>query len=54
MGSRKLGVLLAVPTLLLTIGVVYCQMHYAVDALAGVGLGVLMSIVFRKGETRRA
>ncbi len=35
-GSRKLGWLLVVPTALLTIGVVYCQMHYAVDAIAGV------------------
>ncbi len=35
-GSRKLGAVLAGPALLLTIGVVYCQMHYAVDAVAGV------------------
>lgn len=35
-GSRKLGAVLAGPALLLTIGVVYCQMHYAVDAAAGV------------------
>jgi hypothetical protein len=35
LGSRRAGVLLLVPTLLLTVGVVYCQMHYAVDALAG-------------------
>jgi hypothetical protein len=35
MGSRRLGVALFIPTLLLTVGVVYCQMHYAVDALAG-------------------
>ncbi|MEP7228051.1 MAG: phosphatase PAP2 family protein, partial [Gemmatimonadales bacterium] len=31
--SRRLGLLLVIPTLLLTIGVVYCQMHYGVDAL---------------------
>jgi len=42
-GSRTLGALLVLPTLLLTIGVVYCQMHYGVDALAGVGLGVLVA-----------
>jgi hypothetical protein len=36
MGSRRLGWLLVVPTALLTVGVVYCQMHYAVDAIAGV------------------
>lgn len=34
-GSRRVGGLLLIPTLLLTVGVVYCQMHYAVDALAG-------------------
>jgi membrane-associated phospholipid phosphatase len=38
-GSRPLGLALAVPTLLLTVGVVYCQMHYGVDALAGLAVG---------------
>ena len=38
-GSRPLGLTLAVPTLLLTVGVVYCQMHYGVDALAGLVVG---------------
>jgi membrane-associated phospholipid phosphatase len=37
-GSRPAGALLAVPTLLLAVGVVYCQMHYAVDALAGIAV----------------
>ncbi|MGH7658227.1 MAG: phosphatase PAP2 family protein, partial [Gemmatimonadales bacterium] len=36
MGSRRLGIALAIPTALLIVGVVYCQMHYAVDAMAGV------------------
>lgn len=35
LGSRVGGALLLIPTLLLTVGVVYCQMHYAVDAVAG-------------------
>lgn len=39
--SRLLGALLLVPTLLLLVAVVYCQMHYAVDALAGLAIGVL-------------
>lgn len=43
MGSRRLGLLLVVPTLLLTIGVVYCQMHYAVDALAGLAVGAVVA-----------
>jgi hypothetical protein len=50
MGSRRLGMLLLAPTLLLTLGVVYCQMHYAVDALAGlaVGGGVAMAVAGRR------
>lgn len=38
-GSRRLAMWLAVPTALLTVGVVYTQMHYAIDALAGAVLG---------------
>jgi membrane-associated phospholipid phosphatase len=41
--SRPLGILLLIPTLLLTVGVVYCQMHYGVDALAGLAVGVLVT-----------
>jgi len=41
--SPRLGLLLVIPTLLLTIGVVYCQMHYGVDALAGLGVGALVT-----------
>lgn len=49
-GSRALGLALAVPTILLTVGVVYCQMHYGVDAIAGVlvGLGVVAAISARR------
>jgi membrane-associated phospholipid phosphatase len=41
-GSRGLGWTLAVPTVLLSVAVVYCQMHYGVDAIAGLltGAGV--------------
>ena len=52
-GSRALGGLLAAIAALLTVGVVYCQMHYAVDALAGVLTAVLAlgvtALVFRSG-----
>jgi membrane-associated phospholipid phosphatase len=41
--SRRLGLVLLIPTILLTLGVVYCQMHYAVDALAGVVVGGLVT-----------
>ncbi len=37
--SRALGWVLLPIASLLTVGVVYCQMHYAVDALAGLVLG---------------
>lgn len=40
MGSRRLGLILLIPTILLTVGVVYAQMHYAVDAIAGALLGM--------------
>jgi hypothetical protein len=44
--SRRLGLILGVPSVLLTIGVVYCQMHYAVDALAGIAVaGVVLGAV---------
>ena len=44
LGSRRLGLLLVVPTVLLSVGVVYCQMHYAVDALAGLAVGVVVAL----------
>ena len=44
-GSRRLGLLLSFPTLLLTAGVVYCQMHYGVDALSGLAVGGLVALV---------
>ncbi len=40
-GSFKLGLAMAIPTFLLTVGVVYCQMHYGVDAVAGMVVGVI-------------
>jgi membrane-associated phospholipid phosphatase len=45
-GSRTLGLLLALPTLLLTVAVVYCQMHYAVDALAGLAVGAAVALAY--------
>lgn len=40
----KLGWILAVPTALLTVGVVYTQMHYVVDSAAGVLVGVMVPV----------
>ncbi|MEO8295827.1 MAG: phosphatase PAP2 family protein [Gemmatimonadota bacterium] len=48
MGSRALGAILTVATILLTLGVVYCQMHYAVDASAGVLVGLGIALLLRK------
>jgi membrane-associated phospholipid phosphatase len=42
-GSRALALWLTPPTVLLTVSVVYCQMHYGVDALAGLLVGLLVS-----------
>jgi membrane-associated phospholipid phosphatase len=50
-GSRRLGLVLLAPTVLLAVGVVYCQMHYGVDALAGLGLGAAVAIAV--GRRRR-
>jgi membrane-associated phospholipid phosphatase len=36
---RRLGAALILPAILLTVGVVYCQMHYGLDALAGAAVG---------------
>jgi membrane-associated phospholipid phosphatase len=41
-GSRGLAWALALPTVLLTIAVVYCQMHYGVDAAAGLLVGAMV------------
>ena len=34
---------LALPTVLLTVAVVYCQMHYGVDAVAGLLVGMVVA-----------
>ena len=45
---------MAVPTLLLTVAVVYCQMHYGVDAIAGLltGAGVTALVERLDPESR--
>jgi membrane-associated phospholipid phosphatase len=43
-GSRLLGLVLLLPTILLGVGVVYCQMHYGVDALAGLAVGIVVAL----------
>jgi membrane-associated phospholipid phosphatase len=41
--SRRLGLVLLIPTALLSVGVVYCQMHYGVDALGGLLVGGMVT-----------
>jgi membrane-associated phospholipid phosphatase len=48
--SRQLGLVLLIPTFLLTVGVVYCQMHYGVDALAGLAVGAAVTVLVGKRE----
>jgi membrane-associated phospholipid phosphatase len=47
-GSRALGWTLAVPTALLSIAVVYCQMHYGVDAIAGLLTGAIVTVIVER------
>jgi len=42
--SRRLGIALGIATAFLTVGVVYCQMHYAVDAIAGLMVGATVGV----------
>jgi membrane-associated phospholipid phosphatase len=48
---RPLGALLVVPCLLLTIGVVYCQMHYGLDALSGAVVGGACAVLVSRTWT---
>ncbi|MEP6591534.1 MAG: phosphatase PAP2 family protein [Gemmatimonadota bacterium] len=50
-GSRRVALTIALPTALLTIGVVYCQMHYVVDSVAGVALGVAVPLLVIRRST---
>ncbi len=51
--SRRLGIALGAATALLTVGVVYCQMHYAVDAIAGLALGLVVGVVINRVNGER-
>lgn len=50
--DRTLGRILVLPTILLIVSVVYCQMHYAVDALAGLGIGIGIGLVAVRARRR--
>ncbi|MCC7132561.1 MAG: phosphatase PAP2 family protein [Gemmatimonadales bacterium] len=44
-GSRKAAAVLTVAAALLTVSVVYCQMHYAIDALAGLAVALVATAI---------
>lgn len=52
-GSRRLGLALVIPTLLLALGVVYCQMHYGVDAVVGASAGIAIAYTTGKQGRRK-
>lgn len=49
-GWRPLGLALALPVALMPIATVYCQMHYAVDAIAGLALGLIVPLACERLE----
>jgi membrane-associated phospholipid phosphatase len=49
---RPLGWVCAVLSALLAVGTVYCQMHYAVDATAGLLVGVMAWAIVRRSHRR--
>jgi membrane-associated phospholipid phosphatase len=53
-GSEGLAWALALPTVLLTVAVVYCQMHYGVDAVAGLLVGAVVAAGTQKAVKREA
>ncbi len=42
---KPVGVGFTLPLILLTVGTVYCQMHYAIDATAGLMVGLVATVV---------
>lgn len=53
LGSRRLGYFLVIPALLLVIGTVYCQMHYAIDASAGLLTGIAVPLLLLRWDRGR-
>jgi membrane-associated phospholipid phosphatase len=47
-GSRWLGWGLLLPAILLAFGTVYCHMHYAIDAVVGVMVGITVPVILMR------
>lgn len=48
--SRRMGLALLLPAVLLVVSVVYCQMHYAIDAIAGLLIGAAVGVLVLRAE----
>ncbi len=48
--DRRLGGVLIAVALLLAVAVVYCQMHYVIDSVTGLGLGLSVSLLMHRRE----
>ena len=53
-GSKGLAWAMALPTVLLTVAVVYCQMHYGIDAVAGLLVGAVVAAGIQRTLKREA
>lgn len=55
---RTLALIVLVPTILLVVGTVYCQMHYGIDAVCGLAVGVFAGGIgwwlVRRNEIRQS
>jgi membrane-associated phospholipid phosphatase len=49
---RRLAYVVLIPTILLIIATVYCQMHYAIDAALGILVGVPAGVLGGRAERR--
>ena len=48
LGSRRLGAFLLLPAILLSFGTIYCHMHYAIDAVVGVMVGIAVPLLLMR------
>ncbi len=53
-GWRKLALVMLVPVALMPVATVYCQMHYAVDALSGILVGIVVPVIAAMADGRTA
>jgi membrane-associated phospholipid phosphatase len=45
---RALALVFVVPASFMAVATVYCQMHYGIDALVGLGLAVVVTLMARR------